>query len=915
MKKYSFDKAKILATETLAATTLTLLLLFSAISALPITSASNPPISIPTYAYLAVSPNPVGVNQQVFLVMWLHMAPPTAAGAAGDRWRGFTVTVTKPDGTTQTLGPFDSDPTGSTFTLYTPNQLGQYTFSFRYPGQVLSLYNPTNGLPGSNSVYINDTFLPSTASATLTVQQTPVAPVEEYPLPTNYWTRPISADNVRWSSIASNWLRGAQKGGYNLWQTGEGPSSPHILWTRPIEFGGVVGGNWAPVSGYTGSAVPDAGFYSGGSYEGRFTNAIVMQGRVYYAEPLGHSNTGGGYTCLDLKTGEVLWHSDEINVRNNSISATSAGLSLIPSPTFGQLYCYESPNQHGVVGGILWQTSTASGVTTWQGFDAYTGKWLFNETGVPTGTEVYTDKGEIVRYVLSYSTTTKSGWLALWNNTQEQMGLHAGLGTTTNAWQWRPNGKSVNMSTAYSWNVSITADLTGNANPAIVQILPGDIILGRSSAISAGVGDKFTPDPWTMWAISDKPQSRGQLLWKQSYPAPAGNLTRRFFTLPIDPVNRVILMFDVETMQFLGYSLDTGRLLWGPTNIPLRAYQYYGSGEGGGQRGAVAYGNLYVQGFGGELLCINTANGNLVWKYNNTNSGMDTPWGLRPIFIAAIADGKVYAFNNEHSPNDPLYRGNSIYCIDAFTGEEIYKMLSWSGQTGGTGTSTAVLADGVLVYYNYYDNSLYAIGKGPSAITVDAPATVIAKGESIVVRGTVSDQSAGAKAKVASGAFSMVPAMSDQSQAAWMEYVYMQKPKPTNATGVTVKLTAIDPNGNLINIGTAISDINGKYGLVWTPEIEGIYQVIATFEGSNSYYGSTDSTYIAVGPAPSPQPTAAPTASPIPTVVPTPTPTVSPSVAPLPEAQPTTDTYIIVAAAVIVIVVVAVAAVLLKKRK
>ena len=53
--------------------------------------------------------------------------------------------------------------------------------------------------------------------------------------------------------------------------------------------------------------------------------------------------------------------------------------------------------------------------------------------------------------------------------------------------------------------------------------------------------------------------------------------------------------------------------------------------------------------------------------------------------------------------------------------------------------ATAALADGVLVYYSYYDNSLYAVGKGPSAITVDAPSTSISKGQSIVIRGYVTD--------------------------------------------------------------------------------------------------------------------------------------------------------------------------------
>jgi len=142
---------------------------------------------------------------------------------------------------------------------------------------------------------------------------------------------------------------------------------------------------------------------------------------------------------VDLKTGQVKWHSDTLNVYNNSVpSVNNVAVSLIAAPSFAQLYDYESPNQHGVTGGILWQSSSASGVTTWQGFDAFTGKWIFNETAVPGGTEVYSDDGEIVRYVINYNTTTNTGWMALWNNTQEQMGLHLGLGTTTNAWQWRP---------------------------------------------------------------------------------------------------------------------------------------------------------------------------------------------------------------------------------------------------------------------------------------------------------------------------------------------------------------------------------------------------------------------------------------------------------------------------------------------
>jgi hypothetical protein len=78
----------------------------------------------------------------------------------------------------------------------------------------------------------------------------------------------------------------------------------------------------------------------------------------------------------------------------------------------------------------------------------------------------------------------------------------------------------------------------------------------------------------------------------------------------------------------------------------------------------------------------------------------------------------------------------------------------------------------------------------------------------------------------------------------------MQKPKPTDATGVAVKIEVIDANNNRRTIGTATSDTLGTFTLAWTPDIEGEYSVIATFEGSGSYYPSSASTSFVVDPAP-----------------------------------------------------------------
>jgi hypothetical protein len=104
------------------------------------------------------------------------------------------------------------------------------------------------------------------------------------------------------------------------------------------------------------------------------------------------------------------------------------------------------------------------------------------------------------------------------------------------------------------------------------------------------------------------------------------------------------------------------------------------------------------------------------------------------------------------------------------------------------------------------------------------------------------------------------PAISDASMTAWMEYLFEGQAKPTDATGVPVSLSAIDPNGNLVTIGTTTSDMNGNYGLLFKPDVPGTYQIIANFAGSKAYGPSTATTYLSIGEGPTvtPGPTATP---------------------------------------------------------
>ena len=171
---------------------------------------------------------------------------------------------------------------------------------------------------------------------------------------------------------------------------------------------------------------------------------------------------------------------------------------------------------------------------------------------------------------------------------------------------------------------------------------------------------------------------------------------------------------------------------------------------------------------------------------------------------------------------------------------------------------------------------------------------VITQGNSVMLTGTVIDTATGTKQNEQVARFpNGVPAVSDNSISAWMEYVYMQKPMPTNATGVLVSFDVIDSNGNHRHIGDTTSDSKGTFGFQWTPDITGKYTVIATFEGSKSYYGSSAETYFAVD-------TAAPTSSPYPVV-----------------NLPPTEMYIAAAAAAIILAIAIVGVVIvmmLRKR-
>ncbi len=295
-------------------------------------------------------------------------------------------------------------------------------------------------------------------------------------------------------------------------------------------------------------------------------------------------------------------------------------------------------------------------------------------------------------------------------------------------------------------------------------------------------------------------------------------------------------------MRTRAIDITTGKLVWtsDPADYPWGSfgtyYQAYSWGPTGGGKD-----QIYVPNYDGYIYCYDTLTGKLNWRVftiNSTEVGMghQGPWAAM-----VIADNKLYHSCGEHTSTQPVPRGGQLYCDNAVTGERVWTLDGFYGRTGDRQTANVAGASaGMLWYYNGYDGCLYMFGKGQTATTVSVSQNPIANGASTVIQGTVTDQSPGAKD---------TPAVSDNSQSDWVPYLYMNKPMPTNATGVSVFLQAMRSDGTVVDISHVTTDVMGHYEYTWTPPDQDTYKILATFEGSESYYSSSTQTALSVGAA------------------------------------------------------------------
>ena len=296
--------------------------------------------------------------------------------------------------------------------------------------------------------------------------------------------------------------------------------------------------------------------------------------------------------------------------------------------------------------------------------------------------------------------------------------------------------------------------------------------------------------------------------------------------------------------HWIAYNLADGSPAWTSETMD---YPWDAPGFGA-YATASAYGLFYRFAYSG-VYAFNWTNGKIVWKYEAPANPYETSYTGRngttvyPFNGGGwIADGKLYTFNIEHTPCQPLTRGYRLHCINATTGKGIWNITGMMAVGATFGTVLGSMADGYLMTSNGYDGYQYCFGKGKSQTTVNASPKTTAKGSQVLIEGTVLDQSPAQPG---------TPCVAKESMTVWMEYLHMQKPCPSDVKGVPVTLTAIKSDGKVIDLGTVTT--NGFYGtfsFAWTPPDEGTYTIIACFMGDESYGSSSAATAITVGPPP-----------------------------------------------------------------
>jgi hypothetical protein len=768
--------------------------------AIPLPSGITADYTVDPNPYLSFRPNPVGVGQTILVNIWVDPGPSYAR-----YFPNYKVEITKPDGSTDviTLNSYAAD--GTSWFEYRVDQVGTWQFKFDFPGGYFPAGNytvpPGVNMAGYVETYTKSVFYPAltTGWQNLTVQQNMVASWSENPVPTGYWTRPVQPDNREWASILGDfpWYGPATQANYpadtnRYWSSTysfipyvQAPDSAHVVWMRQGAIGGLMGGDMGTFSQTSGGGTP----------------SIIYEGRCYQSITKPISGVSQNvWECYDLRTGQVYW--DITGVSSNIPNAIEYDNSGLPA--------VEGAGSNSAV--IPSLVSIASNRLV--KYNAFTGLASVNMS-IPTfASNQYYMNG----YVLSIQILNASTYdFRLLN--------------------WTTFGSSTTFATRIISNITFPFNTLGQFQDTSSGIA---FIIREPDALDSSGISPIAAFPFVNLNIDNATGIRygcrivaasivtGKLLFNTTISDQPIIADQAPYSQVCNVADHGVLAVLMRHGQFDMFDETTGKLLYKTETMTYP----WDEDSFGAYAIQSAYGMIFREGYSG-VYAFNWTTGKIVWKFEAPANPYETPYtdaNGTTVYSwyssGEVADGKLYTYNSEHTPSEPLTRGWGLYCIDAYTGQGIWNI---------TGSMVpGAVADGYLTASNTYDGYTYAFGIGQSATTVSAPQTQITVGQNTIISGTVLDQSPAQPG---------TPAVSDSSMGPWMAYLHMQTVCPSNIQGVPVSIDAIDPNGNPVHIGSTTSDMSGTYSFTWAPTIPGNYQITATFAGTNSYGSSYAETH------------------------------------------------------------------------
>jgi outer membrane protein assembly factor BamB len=292
--------------------------------------------------------------------------------------------------------------------------------------------------------------------------------------------------------------------------------------------------------------------------------------------------------------------------------------------------------------------------------------------------------------------------------------------------------------------------------------------------------------------------------------------------------NGPIILLDGATQSFVAYDVKTGQEMWKSKMgdlpwgmVPNYCYAIHNS-------------TFYHGSYDGHVYAVDLATGKRLWQSDYTGDEPESLYGHQPFNGRAVgADGVLFFSTDTVYQLMPRTRFHVLAAIDESTGKFLWKLP--------IGAKPRSIAYGYLVATDGENGIQYCIGKGKTATSITAPLTTVPSGNAVLIQGTIMDMSPGKP---------NTPAVSDANMDEWMDYLYGQNAtllnNPPKPDGVTVRLSAKAADGSIVDIGTVTSDSGGMYKKTWTPPVEGEYTVYATFDGSNSYWGSYAQTALSI---------------------------------------------------------------------